>query len=105
MTNVLLAYIPCKDITEAEQIGSELLKRKLCGCINIIPEITSMYPYHGTMQKEKEVVLIAKTIEENYAKLETAVEELHSYETPCVIAIPAAHINRKYYDWLVGEIQ
>jgi len=108
MTDMLLCYITCKNVEQAKSIGKHLMDKKLCACVNIFPDMQPMFfwpPKSGKIDESKEVVLIAKTIEAKYQALEDEVHKIHTYEVPCVIAIPVQHIAKKYYDWLVGEME
>ncbi|MFC1624796.1 divalent-cation tolerance protein CutA [Patescibacteria group bacterium] len=107
MTDMLLVYITCESVEQAKEIGKKLMEKKLCACINIFPEMKPMFfwpPKSGTIDESDEVVLIAKTIESKYKELEEEIYKIHSYDTPCIIAIPVKHVGKKYYDWLVGEL-
>lgn len=102
-----MVYIPCKSEEQARTIGRHLLSLKLCACINIYPEMESVYfwpPKSGTVEESHEAVLIAKTSKELYQKLEDEVTKIHTYECPCIMAIPVENINKPYYDWLKGEL-
>ncbi len=101
---MILAYIPCTDKAEATKIGRHLLKKRLAGCINIFPSITSMYHWKGKIESSKEVLLIAKTTQKKYMELEREVIKIHSYDTPCVLAIPVDRIADKYHKWLISEL-
>jgi len=108
MTDILLVYITCESVEQAKKIGKHLMDKNLCACVNIFPEMHPMFfwpPKSGVIDETKEVVLIAKTIESKYKDLEKEVIKIHSYDTPCIIAIPTAHVTKKYYDWLVGELE
>ena len=108
MKNILLVYITCKSIGEAKNIGKHLMDKKLCACVNIYPEMLPMFfwpPKSGKLDEGKEVVLITKTVEEKYSLLEKEVLKIHSYDVPCIIAIPTAHVSKTYYDWLIGEME
>jgi len=93
---------------EAKKIGKHLLNKRLAACINIFPDIQPMFfwpPKSGKIDESHEVVLIAKTTEDLYDSLEKEVTAIHSFDTPCIMAIPTAHVSKKYYDWLMGEIE
>lgn len=108
MTDILLVYITCESVEQAKQIGKHLMDKKLCACVNIFPEMQPMFFWpakSGKIDESKEVVLIAKTIEKNYQKLEDEVHKIHSYDVPCVLAIPVQHVAKKYYNWLIGEMK
>lgn len=107
MTDLLLCYVTCENVAEAKKIGKHLLAKRLAGCVNIFPNMTPMFlwpPGSGKIDESSEVVLIAKTIESRYAELEEEIHKIHSFDTPCVIAIPTQHVSKDYYDWIVGEI-
>jgi len=107
MKNILLIYVTCDSVKEAKRIGKHLMKKRLCACINIFPEMQPMFfwpPKTNKIDESKEVVMIAKTTEEKYKKLESEICKIHSYDVPCIIAIPTKHVSKKYYDWLIGEL-
>lgn len=103
-----MVYIPCKSVEQAKTIGTQLLNKRLCACINIYPEMNSLYfwpPQSNALEEGHEAVLIAKTSKEKYPLLEEEVSKIHSYKCPCIMAIPVEHINKPYYDWLKGELK
>lgn len=106
--SIILAYIPTRDVAEAKDIAEELLRQKLCGCVNIIPRIASEYlwpPGVNFVEEASETVLIAKTVPQKYRMLEKTVLRLHSYDTPCVMGIPVFWVSEKYYRWLLKEME
>ena len=107
MTDLLMVYITCDSVDQAKQIGRHLLEKRVAACINIYPNMMPMFfwpPKSGKIDESNEVMLIAKTVERKYSELENEITKIHTYDTPCVIALPVAHVNKKYYDWLVGEL-
>jgi periplasmic divalent cation tolerance protein len=107
-TDMILVYITCDSVTQAKQIGRHLMDKKLCACVNIFSDMQPMFfwpPKSGKIDESKEVVLIAKTVDSKYQTLEDEVHEIHTYDVPCVFAIPVKHVAKKYYDWLVGEME
>ncbi len=108
MTDIILVYIPCKSTEQAKSIGTQLLSKRLCACINIYPEMNSLYfwpPKSESLEEGHEAVLIAKTSKELFKELEEEVNTLHTYDCPCIMAIPTEMINKPYYDWLKGELK
>lgn len=107
MTDMLLVYITCDSVEQAKSIAKHLMGKKLCACVNIYPEMQPMFfwpPKSGIIDESKEVVLIAKTIEPKYKQLEKEVTQVHTYDVPCIFAIPVKHVAKSYYEWLVGEM-
>jgi periplasmic divalent cation tolerance protein len=108
MTDLLLVYVTCKDVAQAKAISLHLMNKKLCACTNIFPDMQPMFfwpPKSGTIDESKDVALIIKTLESKYAQVEAEIQKIHSFDTPCILAIPVAHVGKKYYDWLVGEME
>lgn len=105
---MILIYITCESVEQAKEIGRHLMNKRLCACVNIFPNMEPMFfwpPKSGKIDESKEVVLVVKTIEDKYKAVEKEVHKLHSYETPCVFAIPVKHVAQKYYKWLKGELK
>lgn len=105
---VLFVYITCEDRVEAEKIGEHLLKKRLVACVNIIDRMHSMYLWpskKGKVEEADETILLCKTLDSKWKVLVKEVEKIHSYSIPEIAAIPVTHINKKYFDWLVKELE
>jgi periplasmic divalent cation tolerance protein len=93
-----LIYITTKNKVEAKKISKHLLNKKLIACANLHP-IESLYWWKGKIQEDKEIVIIVKTTEQNFKKVETEIRKLHSYDVPCILKIPT-ECNKEYQDWV-----
>lgn len=105
---MILIYVTCKDIKEAEKIGKCLMKKRLCACVNIFSNMKSLVfwpPKTGKIEESTEAVLLIKTEEEKYKEIEKGIIKIHSYELPCIFSIKVEDVNKKYLDWLKGEIK
>ena len=98
-----LVYITCSNEKEAKKISMHLLKKRLIACANIFP-IKSVYWWKGKITKSNEHVMIAKTSNKNFKKLEFEVKKMHSYEIPCILRINAS-ANKEYNEWMNREIR
>lgn len=98
--NLKFFYIPCRDRAEALGISRTLVAEKLAACGNILDGMTSVYPWNGVIQEDREAILILKTTELLSETCAKRVKELHSYEVPCVIAWDAAVMNEDYISFL-----
>lgn len=97
----LLVYITCADLSEARKIGDFLLQRRLVACVNIMENsVQSLYFWKGQQEEGHEVVLLAKTVEARFAELNKAVRDLHSYEIPCVVALPLVAGDPDFLAWI-----
>ena len=88
---------------EAARIGKELVEARLAACVNIVPSIRSIYRWEGSIQDEREVLMIAKTRKELFGGLREKVKELHSYTVPEILALPVVEGFDKYLSWVREE--
>jgi len=95
----LLVYITTKNENEAKKIAEHVIRKKLASCANIIPGMKSIYKWKGKMVKDNEALLILKTFDNRYSKLEKEVKKIHSYTVPCIIALPIQKGNKEYLQW------
>jgi len=88
---------------DANQIAELLVSARLAACVQILPEIESVYHWQGDVKREKEILLLAKTVASRFEELESEVRALHSYETPEIIAVPVTDSSAPYLEWLLAE--
>ena len=96
-------YITCASMAEAEDIGSVLVERRLAACANILPGMRSLYWWQGKVERGEETVLIVKTRSELVKELTEAVKAVHSYDVPCVVALPVTGGNPDFLKWIGDE--
>lgn len=97
-------YITTGTLEEAREIGGKLVEEHLAACANLLPQMESIYSWKGEIHRDQEVVLIAKTNSTLLKSLTDRVKELHSYECPCVVAIPVDGGNPDYFSWLSDQL-
>ena len=100
-----LVYITAANANEAVAIGRDLVDRKLAACANVHSPVVSIYRWRGVIQQDNEVVLIAKTRRDLVDDLSVRVAEIHSYDCPCVVAIPIAGGHAPFLEWISAESQ
>jgi periplasmic divalent cation tolerance protein len=101
---VVLITVPSLEV--GERIAASLLEKKLAACVNILPGVTSIYTWKGAVQKDQEQMLLVKTRAELFQeRLVPAVEALHPYEVPEIIALPLVLGSPDYLDWIAAETQ
>ncbi len=87
---------------EANRIAEELVARRHCCCVNIIPVHRSVYRWKGKICDDSEFFLIIKTMEHEYELVEAAIQELHSYELPEILAFNIARGEQKFLAWIAS---
>ncbi len=100
----VLVYITTSGIEESEKIARVLLDERLAACTNILPSIKSIYRGECDLEEDSESLLIAKTDTSKVEKIIEKVKSIHSYDIPCILAIPIIKGSDDYLKWLDGEI-
>lgn len=99
----IVVFITSPKFEEAKIIAKTLVEKKLSACVNIIPEITSIYHWEGKICEDNEILLIVKTTKEKYPLLEEEVKRLHSYSVPEIISLPIIEGSKSYLEWVKKE--
>jgi len=99
----IVILITCGNSDEAQTISNALVRRKLIACGNIIPNITSVFQWENKVTRDDEVLIVAKSQKSHFNAVVTAVKELHSYQTPEIIALPIISGSEDYLEWLAAS--
>jgi periplasmic divalent cation tolerance protein len=102
---VVFVYTTYPSIVEAEQAGRELVQRRLCACVNILPGMVSLYWWEGAIERGEEVVMIIKTRAALAEAVREVVRQLHSYTTPAILVLPIESVDPNYNAWLMAETE
>ena len=97
----IVVFITAPNADEARLLAETLVTSRLAACIQILPEIESIYRWQGKIERQPEVLLIGKTTRRKFSELEAAVRRIHSYETPEIVAVSIAEASSPYLDWLI----
>ena len=102
--NPCLVYITVANELDGKNLAKLALQKKLIACANLYPEIKSIFEWNNELKIEKETVLIFKTTEEKYNKLENLIIKNHNYETPCVLKLPITEGHKDFLDWIKNTV-
>ena len=95
----LIAYCTCPP-EKAAAIAGELVKRKVCACVNIVPAVQSVYAWKGEVEEDAESLLVIKTRRDRFPRLEQSVREIHPYEVFELVACRVDLGNPAYLRWI-----
>lgn len=101
--DVSWVYMTCGSTDEAKSIARTLIEERYAACCNILGEMTSVFWWDGGAQEETEVALIAKTQSGLVGRLTERVKAIHSYDCPCVVALPIETGNYEFLRWIRDE--
>jgi periplasmic divalent cation tolerance protein len=102
MTDKRVVVTTCGSLEEARHIARAVIERRLAACVNIIPQVESIYRWKGEIETSNESLLMIKTTAGVFEKLRAALKELHSYEVPECIELTVTDGSEAYLDW-IGE--
>jgi len=95
---VILTTTP--NIEEAESLAQKIVESKLAACVQIFPQMKSVYFWDGKIQTDAEHLLLIKTSDEKFDELEKFIKANHSYEVPEIVAISAEKVSASYLNWM-----
>lgn len=98
--SVKLIYVTAPSKTEAEQIAEAVIAERLAACANFFDGVTSLFKWEGRLCRENETILILKTTADKVDSLTARIKELHSYDCPCIVALPVESGNFDFLNWV-----
>ncbi|MEW6142651.1 MAG: divalent-cation tolerance protein CutA [Chloroflexota bacterium] len=93
----------CPSEIEAKRIARALVEMRLAACAQVSGPVRSTYWWKGKIEKATEWVCLLKCPVRNYARIENAIRQMHSYRVPEVLAMPVGAGNKEYLEWLEAE--
>ena len=102
-SRLLVVLMAAPDRDEASRIAELLVNSRLAACVQILPEVQSVYRWKGEVERNTEILLLAKTTSDKFDELDRAVREIHSYDTPEIIALPVNAASESYLNWLLAS--
>lgn len=103
MDTISLIYITTDSHQQATEIAETLLRERIIACANIMGEMTSLYRWESRVENSLEIALILKTRSSLVRDVTKRVEELHSYECPCVISWECDEAHPMFQKWILEE--
>jgi periplasmic divalent cation tolerance protein len=106
MTGKIVVLVTCASVKEARKIARAVVEQRIAACANIVTApVHSIYRWKGKVESANEFLLIIKTTQARFAKLEAEVKRLHSYDVPEIIALPIARGAATYLTWISDSVQ
>ena len=98
--DAIVVFMTAANGEEATRLAEMLVGAHLAACVQILPEMESVYRWQGKIERQSEVLLIAKTTRGKFDDVEREVRALHSYDTPEIVAVPIVAGSAPYLEWL-----
>lgn len=105
MTDKIIVFSTTGTREEADRIARTLVEARLAACVNIVPGLSSVYEWKGQVEVSSELLLVIKTSRGLLDEVRAAIERLHSYELPEVLAVPIVDGSEAYLDWFAHNLK
>ena len=105
MTDKIVVLSTCDSEDHATRLARHLVEQRLAACVNILPQVRSIYRWEGKVEDATEWILVIKSRRDLFASLRTEIEKMHSYDVPEIIALPVVEGSEAYLGWLEHELK
>jgi len=103
MSEVVLLLTTWPDKEGAEQAAKDWLNKKLAACVNILPEMLSIYSWDGSITTGTEHQILVKTSKNKSQALKQAILDSHPYKCPELLILPVTGGHNDYINWITGN--
>jgi periplasmic divalent cation tolerance protein len=90
---------------DARSLAEQLVEGRLAACVNILPQLYSVYRWQGRVEEDEEQLLLIKTSAEKLDALQTALLAIHPYETPEFVVLPVDELRGPYAQWFEAVLR
>ena len=101
--SVVIVYCTCPDADSAAGIARDLVEERLAACVTRVAGTRSCYRWQGRVEEATEELLMIKTTPDRLEALQRRVQELHPYEVPELLTVPAGG-SAAYLDWIHAQV-
>ena len=95
-----LLYLTVPGEAEGRELARRLVEENLAACAHLFPAGRSFYRWEGNLMEESEMVVIAKTRSDLADEAIDRIAEWHSYDIPCVLALPVEAGHQPFLKWI-----
>jgi periplasmic divalent cation tolerance protein len=104
MTDKRIVLTTAASEEEAGKIARALVDRRLAACVNIVPQITSVYRWQDNVEEAREWLLLVKTTSAAFGQVRQAIAELHSYDVPECVCLTIEDGSLNYLEWIAESV-
>ena len=104
-SDAVVIFVTAGSIEESRAIAQVLLDKNKAACVNIVPQVESLFWWQGKVDSEREYLLVIKTKASVLDEVTKLVKQVHSYEVAEVIAMPIIGGNEDYLKWVDDEVE
>lgn len=98
--DVAIVLVTGPDRPTLRALSRTLVEERLIACANVVDGVTSIFRWKGAIEEDAEALAILKTTARRLEAVERRVRELHPYDVPEVLALPADRGSEPYLAWV-----
>lgn len=88
------------DLAQAEHLARLLVDSRSAACVNLLPNVVSVFRWEGETQSETEIMMLIKTTFENTSDVQAIIEAHHSYDVPEIVRLSGEVLHEPYMKWI-----
>jgi periplasmic divalent cation tolerance protein len=104
-SELLLVVSSFPKLEDAQLMARKLIESRLAACVQIQEGIQSIYRWEGKICEEREVLLSAKTVADNWAEISSFIKKHHPYDLPEVLGFIPQKYEEQYGKWVQAEVK
>lgn len=93
-------FVSCETKSQAKTVVESLLNDQIIACGQMVSNVESFYRWQGQIECAEECLLILKSQAHHFDAIKNRIQELHSYQTPEIIAMPISQGSTEYLKWI-----
>ena len=85
---------------QALDVAHALIRNRPAACVNIIPNVHSIYRWKGRVCSDGEMLLLIKTVAGEFEGVRETIQKVNTYELLEVLAYRVDHASDPFGDWI-----
>jgi periplasmic divalent cation tolerance protein len=85
---------------QALDVAHALIRNRQAACVNILPNVHSIYRWKGRVCDDTEMLLFIKTVAGQFESVLETIQKVNTYELPEVLAYRVDRASDGYGDWI-----
>lgn len=104
MTDQRIVLTTAGSEEEAQKIARHLVEQRAAACVNVVPQVASIYRWQGKVEESREWLLIIKTTAAAFGQVREVIADLHSYELPECVCLTIEDGSPAYLEWIAESV-
>lgn len=105
MSHPCFLYVPAPSLEVGRSLAHGLIEARVAACVNIIPEIQSVYWWENAVEESREVVLLIKTVRSRQEEVIAFLRAHHPYACPVILPLAVEKVPSFVLNWLQDALK